>query len=164
MDIVNFRKSGNNIINYWWLILLAGVLLISLGIWVITSPLQSYLALSMIFAIGMLAAGLFEVTFSAINYRSLEGWGWALVGGIIDLLIGGYLITYPTITMVILPLIVGVWLLFRGIMAIGNAFEMHYYGFADWWWFLVTGIAIILLALMILVEPTVGVTNIIIWT
>jgi len=34
-----------------------------------------------------------------------------------DLFIGGDLLAYPAITMVILPLLVGVWLLFRGLMA-----------------------------------------------
>jgi uncharacterized membrane protein HdeD (DUF308 family) len=49
---------------YWWLMLLAGVLFIGLGIWILASPVASYLSLSLMFSFGMLFAGIFEVVFA----------------------------------------------------------------------------------------------------
>ena len=46
----SFLKTIRESINYWWLILLGGVLLIIVGIWVISSPIESYLSLSLLFA------------------------------------------------------------------------------------------------------------------
>jgi len=157
-------KTIRDIINHWWLILLAGILLIGLGVWVIASPLESYLSLSLAFAIIILGTGIFEILFSVVNHKSMDGWGWILAGGLFDVIIGSYLVYYPAITMGILPLIVGFWLLFRGIMSIGNAFEVRSYGFPDWGWLLLTGIVITLIAIIILVNPAFGVMNIIIWT
>ena len=157
-------KPIQNIIRHWWLVLFAGVLLIGLGVWVVSSPFQSYLSLSLLFAACVVAAGLFELTFSIVNHKIMNGWGWMLAGGMIDVFVGGYLFYYPLITMIILPLIVGFWLLFRGIMAIGNALDVRSYGFGDWRWLLFTGVTIILLALLILVNPDFGIFNIIVWT
>lgn len=143
---------------------MAGILLIGLGVWVISSPLESYISLSLAFAIIIFGTGIFEIIFSIRNHKSIERWGWILAGGIFDVLIGAYLLYYPAITMGVLPLIVGFWIAFRGVMAIGNAFEIRSYGFTDWGWLLFTGIIITLIGLIILVNPAWGVINIIIWT
>lgn len=164
MDVVPYKTTGRNIISHWWLILLSGVLLIGLGVLVIISPVQSYISLSFSFSFIILAAGVFEIIFSISNYNVLKSWGWILTGGIIDFFIGIYLLSYPGITMVILPLVVGFWMLFRGIIAIGNALEIRSYGFTDWVWLLFSGIMIILLAEMIFVNPPLGVPTIFTWT
>ncbi|SDP96920.1 Uncharacterized membrane protein HdeD, DUF308 family [Mucilaginibacter sp. OK268] len=153
-----------NMINRWWLILFAGLLLIGMGVWVIASPFESYLSLSWAFAFCMMVTGAFEVTFSLINYKSVDGWGWAFAGGLVDLFIGGYLWRYPLITMIILPLIVGVWILFRGIMAVANALDMRSYGFRDWKWLLFTAVSIIVFAMLVLAYPAFGIENLILWT
>ena len=157
-------KTIQNIINYWWLILLAGLLLIGIGVWVIASPFQSYLSLSWVFAIGMIGTGIFEIIFSLINHQSIKRWGWTLAAGAVDLLIGGYLLSNPLITMLLLPLIVGLWMLFRGIMAIGDALHIRSHGYKGWKRLLFTAITIILMAVLILLCPTIGIENLILWT
>lgn len=156
-------KTVREIISNWWLMLLGGIALLALGIWTITTPLEAYLSLSLVFAIGILTAGVFEIIFSLSN-TSKTGWGWTLVSGMIDLFIGGYLLSYPALTMAILPVLVGVWILFRGFIAIGNAFEIKSYGFPGWGWLLCAGIVAILVATLILVNPVWGIANIVIWT
>ncbi|ASU35327.1 HdeD family acid-resistance protein [Mucilaginibacter xinganensis] len=156
-------KNANGVVNNWWLMLLAGIALIALGIGTIASPLHAYLSLSLVFAIGILAAGIFEIIFSLSN-TAMIGWGWAILGGIVDLLIGGYLIAFPVITMVLFPLLVGFWILIRGFMAARSAFEIKAFGLPGWGWLLLTGLVIILLGIMILLNPVWGIVNIIIWT
>jgi uncharacterized membrane protein HdeD (DUF308 family) len=163
METMPYKRS-RNMINHWWLILLSGVLLIGLGIWVIVLPAQSYLTLSLTFSFIILAAGVFEIIFSISNLGSLKWWGWTFTGGVADLIIGVYLLSYPGITMVILPFVVGLWMLFRGIIAIGHAIEIRAYGFHDWIWLLFAGIMIILLAEMIFATPVLGIINVIVWT
>ena len=114
-------KSIRDSINYWWLFLLTGILLIVVGLWVFASPLASYLSLSFIFAFGILFTGVFEVIFAISNRKTMDNWGWTLSSGILDLVIGFYLMAYPAITIAILPLILGFWLLFRGFSAIENS-------------------------------------------
>ena len=135
-----------------------------MGGWIIASPFESYLSFAWAFALCMIGTGAAEITFSLINHRSVEGWGWVLAGGLADLLIGGYLWRYPLITMIILPLIVGFWMLFRGIMAVANALDMRSYGFRDWKWLLFTAVSIIVFALLVLAYPAFRIENLILWT
>lgn len=151
-------------IRYWWLMLLTGILLIAVGIWVINAPFGSYLSLSWIFAIGMISTGVFEIFFSHINYGSAKRWGLNLAVGIVDLLVGGYLLDNPLITMLLLPLIVGLWVLFRGMTAIGDALHIRSHGVKGWKRLLFTAITIIVLALLILACPIIGIENLIFLT
>ncbi len=148
---------------YWWLMLLGGLALIALGVWTFASPATAYLSLSLLFAIGILIAGILEIIFS-LSATFVPGWGWLLAGGLFDSFIGGYLLAYPVLTMVVLPLLVGVWILFRGFMAVGHAFDARSRKLTGWGWLLFTGIVVILLAMLILANPAWGVVNIILWT
>ena len=157
---LNFVK---NVVTYWWLLFLAGLLLVGIGVWMLLSPFQSLLSLCLAAAIGMMVSGCFEIVFSIKNHESIAGWGWLLTGGIVDLLIGGYLFNFTLITMVILPIAISIWILFRGIMVIGNALNMRRYGMPDWRWFTVVGINIIFLALLIMLYPFYGIKAILFW-
>ena len=164
MKTMSFKEAVKYAADYWWLMLLAGILLIGLGLWVLATPVASYLSLSLLFAIGMVMTGIFEVLFSITNTRFVKGWGWILIGGMIDLLLGIYLLYYPLLTMIILPMIIGLWMLFRGFMAIGSSIELKDSGIPNWGWVSFTGLLIIVCSLVILVHPLFGVINIIIWT
>ncbi|MDR3680023.1 MAG: DUF308 domain-containing protein [Flavipsychrobacter sp.] len=157
-------ETIRKIINYWWLILLAGILLVGMGIWIIAFPVQSYLSLSLAFAVCIVMGGGLEIVFSISSYRFHKGWGWTLVSGLIDLFIGGYLFYYPEISMAVLPMIVAFWIFFRGVIAIGNAIEVHRYGFHGWGWLLASGIGIVLLSILVLIVSTLGAAIIIVWT
>lgn len=149
---------------YWLLMLLSGILLSALGLWVILSPLQSYLSLSITFAIGMIVTGFFEAMVSLMSIRHIERWGWLLASGLIDIAIGCYLFSYPSITMLLLPIIVGFWLLVRGIMGIGSAIDMRAYGIASWGWILFNSLVIVFFSVGILAYPAFCIANLIIWT
>jgi len=151
-------------LNYWWLFLLTGLILIATGIWIFASPVDAYVSLSILFGISILMNGLFETSFGITARNSMDGWGWMLASGILDLIIGIYLLMYPGVTMAILPYVLGFWLLFRGFSAIGVAFDVKSYGAPDWGWLLVLGIGIIFFGFMILAVPAFGVANIIVWT
>jgi uncharacterized membrane protein HdeD (DUF308 family) len=157
-------KSIKESINNWWLILLSGLLLIIIGLWVIASPLASYLSLSLIFSWSILLTGIFEIVFAISNRKSMDSWGWILASGVLDLVIGFYLLSYPAISMTVLPFILGFWLLYRGGSAVGSVFDMKSYGDKNWGWFLFLGIAIIFFGMMVLVNPVFGAANIVIWT
>ncbi|ASU34765.1 HdeD family acid-resistance protein [Mucilaginibacter xinganensis] len=163
MAVVTSKTYTNTVI-YWWLILFSGFVLVGLGVWVLLSPFESYLSLSVAFAFGILVTGFFEVFFSIANYKHLATWGLTLFGGLVDIAVGSYLLFYPLITMAILRLIVGFWILFRGMFAIGHSIGMRSRSFWEWGWLLLSGIFIVFFALMILGYPSFGIVNIILWT
>ena len=120
----------------WWLSLILGILYIIVALCLLFAPGSSYIALSVIFSISMLISGIIEIIFSISNRRGISSWGWYLAGGIIDLILGIYLVAYPLLSMEVIPFIVAFWMMFRGFSA--------------------TGILAIICSLIILWQPAVG--------
>ena len=115
----------------WWMSLLLGLLYIAVALCLLFAPVSSYVALSVIFSISILVSGILEIFFAAGNKRTISSWGWYLAGGIIDLLIGIYLVFYPLVSMELIPFIVAFWLMFRGFTLCGYSTDLKRYGTKD---------------------------------
>lgn len=143
-------------IKNWWLFLLSGILLIAGAIYIFYAPENSYVSLAWIFSILIFVNGISNLIFSISNHKHLKGWVWYLTGGIFEIILGIILISYPVITLVLLPVFVGFWLLFRGINLIGNSFELKNLGILDWGWFLLFGVALTVVASTMILLPIIG--------
>lgn len=152
-------KTIHNILRNWWLLLINGLLLIGLGIWVIRSPFQSYLALSWLFAIGMIGTGILDVVFAGTNRHS-KRWIWWLLAGIADIIVGAFLFENRLLTIILLPLVVGLWTFYKGFMAIGDALHIRTYQFGDWRRLLFMALLAVLMASLLLLCPVIGIENI----
>lgn len=151
--------TGRQSISQWWILLIAGLLLIAVGIWVIDAPFRSYLALSWIFAVGMIGTGLADI-FLALFNRHSRRWVWWLLAGIADIIIGVFLFNNTLLTIILLPVVIGLWTLYRGVMAIGDVFHMRAYPFFNWHRLLITALAAVAMALFLLACPAIGIENI----
>ena len=138
----------------WWMSLILGILYIGVALCLMFAPLSSYVALSIIFSISMLVSGILEILF-AISNKHVSSWGWYLAGGIIDLIIGIYLVAYPMVSMEVIPFLIAFWLMFRGFSATGYSMDLKRYGTRDCW-YMAFGILAILCSLLILWQPAVG--------
>lgn len=163
METSNYNVI-RNVVNHWWLMLIAGILLLGMGIWIIVSPFQSFFDICIVISVGMMVSGILEMIFSVRNRKSIKGWLWMLTSGIIDFLIGFCLFNYSLVTMVMLPLIVSIWILFRGIVATGYALYIRSYGIKSWRWLACIALTIVLLTLLILLYPIYGIKTLIAYT
>jgi uncharacterized membrane protein HdeD (DUF308 family) len=146
--------------NWWWFIV-KGLLLIIAGVAIFTRPLEGYVGLSVLFSIVILGAGIAQIFFASANSDVLKGWGWTLASGLLDVVIGIYLLAFPVITMTTLPLILGFWLIFRSAYLIGASFDLKSMGVADWGWLLFGGIVSTVLGFFVLYYPGAGAISII---
>jgi Short repeat of unknown function (DUF308) len=146
--------------NWWWFVV-KGLLLIIAGVAIFARPLDGYAGLSVLFSMVMLGAGLAQIFFASSNSDVLKGWGWTLASGILDVVIGIYLLTFPLVTMVTLPFILGFWLLFRSFYLIGASFDLKGLGIANWGWLLFGGILSTILGFFVLYYPGAGAISII---
>ncbi|TYB79503.1 HdeD family acid-resistance protein [Bizionia myxarmorum] len=146
-------SSAQSAVKNWWVSLLLGILYIIAGVWVFQTPLASYVSLSIIFSIFIFVSGISQIVFSISNKSDIQNWGWYLAGGILDLIIGILLISHPLMTMAILPLYVGFWLLFQGFMAIGLSFQFKSADIPNWGWLLFLGILTLVFAFLLLANP-----------
>lgn len=140
----------------WWASLLLGVIYIIVAFCLMFAPLSSYVALSIIFSISLLVSGILEIMFAITNRQRVPSWGWYLAGGIIDLILGIYLVAYPLVSMEVIPFIVAFWLMFRGFSAAGYSLDLKRYGTRDWGWYMAFGILAIICSLIILWQPAIG--------
>ncbi|UXE67179.1 MAG: DUF308 domain-containing protein [Chryseotalea sp. WA131a] len=65
-------KTFKSAINYWYLSLILGILFIISGILVLRTPLESFLALSIIFSVTFFVHGFFEIVYSIANRKQVE--------------------------------------------------------------------------------------------
>lgn len=151
-------------IKHWYLSLLLGIFFIIIGFWVLSTPLESYLALSMLFSVIFFVSGIFEIFYYVTNRQTTENWGWGLTAGIIEFLIGVWLISSPVVSVTILPFVVGFVLLFRSSTAMAVSFDLKSRGIKDWGWLLVIGILGLIFSYMMIINPVLGGMTIVVWT
>jgi len=163
MGTRNFNVIGYDT-RYWWLLLAGGILFIGLGTWIICSPEKTYLSLSLLLAIGMLATGAFEALFSLFNLKRIKDWGWIFAGGLIDVLLGIYLLNYLLLTMVLMPMAIGIWMLFRGFMTVSSPVALRALGMSEWLLLVLTSMLLILPSIVILLDPFIGLVNVVMIT
>ena len=132
--------------------------------YVFSVPEKSYLTLSIFFAAFMLIDGIGAISLSLSNRERMEGWGRQLAGGIISAIIGLVLFIHPNLSMSVLPLFVGFWVLMRGSLVIGSSFDLKSQGVRSWGWVLILGIINAVLGLMMIANPIFGVSMVLIFT
>ena len=80
----------------------------------------------------MFVSGTLEILFAVTNRKNISSWGWYLASGIIDLILGIYLMANIGLSMAVLPFIVAFWLMFRGFASTGYAMDLKRYGTRNW--------------------------------
>ena len=148
-----FLHSLTNTVKHWYLPLIIGILFILLGAYIMTVPLETYVTLSIFFSVSFFVTGLLEVVFSLQNSRSLQGWGWYLVSGLLSLAIGIYLMTYPGISMTILPVVIAFTLLFRSFQLLGIAFDLKSSKVLGWGNLAIASVLGIILSFLLIANP-----------
>lgn len=149
---------------YWWISLLKGVLLIVFGIWMLKAPKESFIALNFIFGLIILLSGMLEIVISINNRNNLKEWGWHLFAGIIDSLIGIFLMANPKFILLLITLFVSFWLILRGILFIREAIQLKNLKGKNWGWLLALGILLILLSIALIWHPEIVGLTIVFWT
>ena len=140
---------------------MAGILLVAVSFYVVFTPMESYVNLAGIFSVLVLITGLLATYFSITNRKILSNWGWYLAGGIFETIAGIGLLYYPEISVAMLPVFIGFWLLFKSAQLVGNSIELKQYGILDWGWFLLLGVLLSLLSMFMILDPIFGSISII---
>ena len=154
--MTNVISKIKGTVKHWWVFLIIGILLLIGSIWIFRTPTESFINLAQIFSILILISGVFSIIFALTNKEKMDNWGAYLVGGILDVVVGFILLSYPGITLVVFSLFIGFWLMFRGFSTISTSLELKKEGATDWIWILLLGILVIIFALMSIVNPLIG--------
>lgn len=150
MDTIYFEVKN------WWVSLFLGLLYILIAICLMFTPLASYVALSVLFSVSMFVSGTLEILFAVTNKKNISSWGWYLASGIIDLILGIYLMSNISLSMAVLPFIIAFWLMFRGFASTGYAMDLKHYEIRNWGWYMAFGVLAILCSIGIIWQPDLG--------
>jgi uncharacterized membrane protein HdeD (DUF308 family) len=148
----------------WWIAVLKGAILIIFGIWLLKSPSESLEKLSVIFGILILIGGLLEVWLAFNNKQNHTKWEWSLASGIIDILLGAFLIANPAFILLLITYFISFWLFIRGIIEIRYALIIKKANNPNYNISLIFGIILVVLALVFVIHPQVLGITIVFWT
>jgi uncharacterized membrane protein HdeD (DUF308 family) len=106
------------------LLALLGVLSLIIGLYAARHVLVTLLALALILGIFWIVSGAVEL-FTALSHRQLAHRGWNAVMGIVSVLAGIVVLVYPGISLLVLAVVLGIWLIVFGAMQIMVAFRIR---------------------------------------
>ncbi len=134
-----------------WIIV--GVLFVFAGIYCLANPDIGLLTLSLYIGIAMLISGIVDIVIFAKWNGYMFGAGWFLADGILTVLLSLFLLFNQSFTMLSLPFIFGMWLLFSGINQFVNSFELQTLGVKGWGWFTALGVVLAVVGFFSLFDP-----------
>ena len=141
--------------------MLAGILVVAAGICVFAFPIQSYVTLSVLFGILMLLVGAIQLIVASTSGNYLMLRGYIIVGGVLDVLLGIFLCIYPGISLFLLPILMGLWLMYHSFMIISLGGDMSTFKVPGDGMVIVGGILLLLLSIFVIVDPfSVGVATV----
>jgi len=157
----NLTARAARAIRHWWLLMLAGLLAIAAGICVFVFPVESYVTLSILFGILMLITGAVQLIIASTSGNYLMMRGYIIVGGVLDVILGIFLCVYPGISLFLLPIMMGLWLMYHSFMIISLGGDMSTFNIPGNGMMILGGILLLLLSIFVLVDPfSVGVVTV----
>lgn len=156
MDTTVFNHlttKASRAIKSWWLLLIAGILGIAAGIAAFCYPMDSYVALSIIIGVVLLVMGVVELAVALTSRNLFLTRGYNIAGGILDILLGIMLCSMPGITMVTLPIFLGVCLIYHSFMIIGFGSDLAAFNVPGRSWCTLGGVLMLIVSIFMVLKP-----------
>ena len=136
--------------------IVAGILLIAAGIYCLCNEDVAVLSAGLMLGVFMLAAGIAEIVVFAGTSGVLIGSGWLLLDGVLTVIMSLFLLFNQWFTLLSLPFLFTVWLIFSGISRFVSAFDLHALGVRGWGWVLAVGILLMVAGFICMMDPWVS--------
>lgn len=137
------RKSdrSGNLFRYWWVSLVVGVLGIATGVACVVVPADSLAVLTVFFVSVLVVGGIFNIAWAVANRNWNDTWGWSLARGLIEVLLGVWLMLLPLpLVTTLLIYVVGFWMLFQSVLGICESCALAPFRGTGWGWLLACNI------------------------
>lgn len=138
----------------------AGVLLIAAGVYCLCNQDIAVLSAGLLLGLFMLVSGVIEIAVFAGTSGVLIGSGWLLLDGVLTVIMSLFLMFNQWFTLLSLPFLFTIWLLFSGISRFVSAFDLRALGVRAWGWVLAIGILLIVGGFVCMMDPWVSVVAI----
>ena len=153
--------KASRVINRWWLFLVAGILAVAFGIVLFCNPFDTYIAVSVIFGVVMLISGIISLVVALESRNLFMMRGYNLFGATIDILAGIFLCAFPGVTRILLPVILGIWLMYHSFMVMGLSGDIRTLGAPGSGWLTLAGLLMLVLSIFCIFNYSLGATLIV---
>ncbi len=109
----------------WWLLLIKGLILIILALLIFKHTRESMMAVSVFMGSGLIIMGITLLFISLEMKKVMENWTWRLAEGLMDIVFGFFMLAHPGITADVLPIFIGFWIIFYGVLMLSSSFLLH---------------------------------------
>lgn len=116
-------------------------------------PLASYLTLAILFGVLILLVGVVQLIIASSSSNYLTQRGYMIVGGILDVVLGIFLCIYPDITMFMLPIIMGIWMMYHSFMLIAFGGDLDTFKLGGSGAVILGGVLLLLLSILVIFNP-----------
>jgi uncharacterized membrane protein HdeD (DUF308 family) len=149
MSVVTTREIPRN---YWWLVLLRGIVSVLFGIVAIVSPGITLLFLIYLFGAYVLIDGITAVVVAFQERNVYSRWWVVLIGGIAGIILGLMVFFWPGETVLVLLFLIAAWAIVTGIFEVIAAFVVST-GAGREWALIAGGVISILLGVVLFFIP-----------
>lgn len=146
-------------IKNWWLLIIKGLLLIILSILIFRHTRESIMAISIFMGSGLIVMGITLLIIALELKKSMDNWSWRLAEGLMDIVFGFFLLVHPGITVAIIPILIGFWIIFYGVIMLTSALQFPKSRKIEMKGVIIFAIITILFGFLVSFNPTVGVVT-----
>lgn len=109
----------------WWAMALRGAFAVLFGLAALILPFTALASLVLLFAAYMLADGVFAIVAGVRAATRHERWGLLILEGIVDLAAGAAALLVPSLTVLVVVTLLGIWSVVTGALMLAAAWRLH---------------------------------------
>jgi uncharacterized membrane protein HdeD (DUF308 family) len=138
----------------WWVFLVSGLASIAFALLAFAQPVTAWLVVAVFFAAAILVDGAVNVV-GAVQHREKDGWWILLLIGVLGVLVGGYALLNPRVSMAAFVYLVAFQAILLGVLVAVLGYKVRAATQREWILY-VTGALSILFGLLIAANPGAG--------
>lgn len=144
------------IVGKWWLIVLKGFVAVSFGMLAISWPGKTLAFFALLFGLYLLIEGVLTVLLALINHKKLERVWTIIFQGILAIIVGLIIFSWPGITVAALYFIFALWMMITGIIVIVQAI-LHRHDVPGEWLLIASGLIMLMFGMLLINNPQISV-------
>lgn len=159
-----YLERTERLIRHWWLSLIGGVVLIAIGFIVMVNPVASYFAFAMWLGFAVMLSGILSLLQSLSSNNRYVRNGWLILAAIADIIIGLLLVFNFLLSAFAMPILLGIWLLYRGAAMLAQGIDLKSNNVRGGGWIIFYSAIVIVISIAVLWMPmTLGVQTVVLF-
>lgn len=144
---------SEQLIGRWWLSIIVGLVALAAGFIVLINPIASYFTIAIWLGVAVLCSGVVGLVQCFSTTSGLVRNGWVILAAIADIIIGILLLFNMLLTAEVLPMLFGIWLLYRGFIGVVQGMDLRSFHVPNAGWVVFGSVVMIAISMAVLLLP-----------